>query len=264
MRPADRSVQRPARPEPHPARREAARHAAAVRLALSPERLRRPEGSAARRDAAAGLPQEASSRAPFEFAARAQALRLVPVWRPPPAGTAEAPETACPSGKKKVAGSAPPVASARQAPSLPPEVLAGAYGRAGPQSAVPAGRYARVARPPVAAAHAGVVPRAASDAGVVQRQGAAAAQDAGAVVLLQAARDAAAVLQRVAAARDAEVPRPAAARPSAAPWVFRSGPILPWFPAPRRAARSAHAKRRLRAASRSELTWQAARCEVLS
>src|SRR5258708_4782421 len=56
----------------------------------------------------------------------------------------------------------------------------------------------------------------------------------------------------------------AAARPSAAPWVFRRGPILPWFPARQRAARSAHAMRKLRAASRSVLTWQAARCEVLS
>ena len=133
---------------------------------------------------------------------------------------------------------------------------AGACVRVAPRSGEPAERYARAVRPRGEAAHAEAalaVPRGASDAGVAQPPEAVAASDA------------AEVPQQGAAVRDAEAQQQAAARPSAAPWVFRRGPILPWSaPAPRRAARSAHAMRRLQAASQSEPTWQAARCEVLS
>lgn len=57
--------------------------------------------------------------------------------------------------------------------------------------------------------------------------------------------------------------RPAAGRPSAAPWVFRPVRALP-SPVRRRAVQSAHAMFVSRAASRSERSWQAARCEGLS
>jgi hypothetical protein len=234
--------------------------------------------SVTRRDAAAwsGFRQATASvsEAPFEFAAQGRTLgpgseQAAIAWRPL---AAEAPEMACPSEAKGV-GSAQPVAWAQQALSLPPEV--------------PAARYARVVRPWVEAAHAVAarpVPWAASDAGVAQPREAVAAWDAGVALQREAAVavwDAEAVPQQevVAAAWDAEaVQQPAgaavaawwaqqraAAHPSAAPWVFRRGPILPFAAlAPQRAARSAHAMRRLRAASPSELSWQAARCEVLS
>jgi len=229
--------------------------------------------SAIRRDAAAAPSGFRQAAAQFEFAAQELALQAAAIaWRPPEVGAA-APELACPS-EARVAGSALPVAWVQQALASPPEVPAGARVRVAPRSEGPAERYVRAVRPRVAAAHAAAVPGAASDARVVLPPEEVAASDA-AVLPPEgvAVSDAAVVPQRVAAAvRDAEALRPAAwwalrpagARPSAAPWVFRRGPILPWFPAPQRAARSAHAMRRLRAASRSEQTWQAARCEVLS
>jgi hypothetical protein len=55
----------------------------------------------------------------------------------------------------------------------------------------------------------------------------------------------------------------AAVRPSAAPWVFRRDRALPCL-VRRRAARSARAMRMSQAASPSERSWQAARCEGLS
>ena len=91
-----------------------------------------------------------------------------------------------------------------------------------------------------------------------------------------AALDAAAELQRVAVALlDAEVRRPEAqvlwvarvlrpaGHPSALPSWRREGRYLPW-PAPRRAARSAHAMRKSRTASPSRRSLRAAGCEGLS
>jgi hypothetical protein len=57
--------------------------------------------------------------------------------------------------------------------------------------------------------------------------------------------------------------QPAAVHPSVAPWAFRRARVLPW-PVRRQAARSARAMRRSQAASPSERSWQAARCEGLS
>ena len=54
-----------------------------------------------------------------------------------------------------------------------------------------------------------------------------------------------------------------AAGPSVAPWAFRRDRPLPW-PGRRRAARSARAIFVSQAASPSERSWQAARCEDLS
>ena len=67
----------------------------------------------------------------------------------------------------------------------------------------------------------------------------------------------------VPAARAESVASQPAARPSVGASVFRRGRALPG-PARRRAARSAHAIRMSRAASRSERSWQAARGEGLS
>jgi len=68
--------------------------------------------------------------------------------------------------------------------------------------------------------------------------------------------------QPVAASALSAVSQPAA-RPSAALWAFRRDRVLPW-PVPRPAVRSAPAMRMSQAASRSERSWQAARCEGLS
>jgi hypothetical protein len=62
---------------------------------------------------------------------------------------------------------------------------------------------------------------------------------------------------------DAEVRQPAAEHPSAVRPSWRPGGLLPWL-APRRAVRSARAKRRSRAASPSRQSWRAAGCEGLS
>jgi hypothetical protein len=163
--------------------------------------------------------------------------------------------------------------------SLLPEVSAlpaVACVRVAPRWGQPAEGYARVGQPWAEAAAPDAAQQqevAASDAAAEPRQEVAASgAAAGPRQEAVAVWDVAAAQQPVvgAAVWDAEALRwagldvRAAARPSAAAWVFRRGPILPWFPARQRAARSAHAMRKLRAASRSELTWQATRCEVLS
>jgi hypothetical protein len=165
-----------------------------------------------------------------------------------------------------------PELPATQAQLLPPEACVQMV----PRWARPAERYARAVRSWEPAAHAGAVPLAAQDARGVRRQEAvldgpaepprAAAWDAAAVLPQAAAWDVAGAL-RLAAAWDAELlpagPDVRAARPLAAPSVFRRGQLL-LLPARRRVARSAHAMRNLPVASPSELTWQAARCEGLS
>jgi hypothetical protein len=237
--------------------REAARHAAAARLALSSGRLRRPEVSAARRDAAAAPPgfrprarlamaQAGSAELPFQASLPAAA------WRH---------RAAHPSDARRAEESEPLEPWVWTALSLLPEVsalLAVPWCvRVAPRWGQRAVACARVVRPWAEAAAPDVAQRqevAASDAAAGPRQEAAAVWDAAAAqqpVVGVAARDAEAL-------RLAGLDVRAAVRPSAAAWVFRRGPILPWFPARRRAARSAHAMRKLRAASRSVPTWQAA------
>jgi hypothetical protein len=236
-------------------RREAARHAAAARSELSSARLRPTAVSATRRDAAA--PSGFRPRAPLSMAQAGSAAPLLQAGSPMAAWRHRA---ARPSDARRAEQSEPLEPRARTALLLLPEVSALACAREAPRSGPPAEGYARVVRPWAAAPDAAQQREvAASDAAAEPRQEAVAVL-AAAAVLQQAvaARDAEGVVQRLAGP-DAR----AAARPSAAPWVFRRGLILP-LPAPRRAARSAHAMRKLRAASRSEPTWQAARCEVLS
>jgi hypothetical protein len=143
-------------------------------------------------------------------------------------------------------------AAAQAQRSAEPEVLAG--------QAVPwlpeelAARDVAAVRPRVAG-HAGVAPEAAEarvgaaapqpearGAEVVLRPEAAAQGGVAEVAPQPEARDAAEVLQRAAPGARA------AARPSAAPLVFRRVPALPW-PAPSPAARFAHAMERLQIAS---------------
>jgi len=128
------------------------------------------------------------------------------------------------------------------------------------------------ARQPVAAQEAGVV----SDAEAQPQEVAEAVSGAAAGLQPAAAgvaRDAAAEPQQVEAAEerpDAEAqqpvvrPDPSVRRPVAAPpsWRPEDHPH-PWL-APRRAARSAHAMQRSRAASPSKRSWRAAGCEALS
>jgi hypothetical protein len=95
---------------------------------------------------------------------------------------------------------------------------------------------------------------AASDAGEEPQPAAAQPEvsDAEAVPLPAGARVAvwgAAAAPRLAVRAASVASQPAAARPSAAPWVFRRDRVLPW-PVRRRAARSAHAMRTSQAASR--------------
>ena len=125
-----------------------------------------------------------------------------------------------------------------------------------------------VARQEVSAAAAELQQEAVGVSGAaagLQREAAAAVRDAAEGPLRAAepvgVSDAEAAPQPVAAwVLSASQP---AARPSAAPSVFHQARALPW-PAPRRAARSAHAMRMSQAASPSERSWQAARCEGLS
>ena len=135
--------------------------------------------------------------------------------------------------------------SARQAQSSPREVPVAAYGRAVPQSAVPAAGCAPAVQPWGAAAgsDAELQPAAAVlDAVAVPQQAAVAAVLDVVAVLQQAAGAAvldvvAVLLLGVAAAevRDAEEvlrqgaePVAWALRPAAAPWVCRRGQPLPW------------------------------------
>lgn len=189
-----------------------------------------------------------------------------------------------PSDVRLAASPAQPVSWVPQAPSLPPEVAAVGCEQVVPRSAQPA-EGSRAVLPWAAAA---------SDAGVAQPQavaalGAAAGPPQGAAAVARAAVAeprqvavavawaAVAELRQVAVASGAVAELPlvaaelgvwarqrAAGRPSAAPSAFRRGLTLPSAPGRQRAARSAHAMRRLRAASPSERSWQAARCEGLS
>lgn len=102
------------------------------------------------------------------------------------------------------------------------------------------------------------VAAAVLDAAAVPQPAAVEVSDAAAAPQLAAgavvARGAAEPLSVVRAASVVSLP---AAVPSAAPWVFRRGRLLP-SPARRPAARSRRGKRISRAASRSERSWQAA------
>jgi hypothetical protein len=234
--------------------------------------------------AASPVRQAAAARSCFRrVAAVAAQLSELAWWQGPeaashrPVGAAAAREMASPSAKKAEAAagvaesSAPPVASAR----LPAEGAAVASDAKVRQPEVAEVRPGLSAQqPPGAAAE-----EAVSAAQALPREEAAVELDvrgqppeaAGAVAL-----DAAAELQREAAALlDAEARRPEAAavlavrvllpagRPSALPSWRREGRYLPW-PAPRRAARSAHALRRSRTASPSRRSLRAAGCEGLS
>ncbi len=180
----------------------------------------------------------------------------------------------------RVAGSVQRAAWARPAASLRPEereepaerrsaAAAGASVQAVPLLAVAA--YAELAprqgaaawdvwaaqRPEAAASDVEAVPQRAAEAGldaeVVPQRAAEAARS-----------DAPAEPRRAAARWDVRGRQRAAARPLAAPSAYRRGRALPG-PAPRRAVRFAHSRRRmLRAASRSKRSWQAARDEGLS
>jgi hypothetical protein len=103
-----------------------------------------------------------------------------------------------------------------------------------------------------------VVAAAVLDAEAALRQAEAAASGAEAEPQL-----AAGVVELRLVVRAGSVVSPPAAGPSAAPWVFRRGRLLPW-PARRPAVRSRHGTRMSRAASLSERSWQAARGEGLS
>ena len=199
----------------------------------------------------------------------------------------------------RVAGSVQRAAWARPAASLRPEereepaerrsaaAAAGASVQAVPLLAVAA--YAELApRQGAAAWDVWAVPQRAAEAAGLdaevapQRAVEVAGSDAEAVPLrvAGAARsDAAAGQQRAAEVAELDAPteprraaarwdvrgrQRAAARPLAAPSAYRRGRALPG-PAPRRAVRFAHSKRRmLLAASLSKRSWQAARDEGLS
>jgi hypothetical protein len=114
-----------------------------------------------------------------------------------------------------------------------------------------AGAEPQPAAAEVLGAVAGLQPAEALAAGAEPQQAAVAGVELGAAARQLAAGEVPAVSPR------------AAVRPSAAPWVFRRGRVLLWL-GRRRAARSAHAMRMSQAASRSELSWPAARGEGLS
>jgi hypothetical protein len=126
-----------------------------------------------------------------------------------------------------------------------------------PQAAERAG-----AAPPAVRGVAEVALRAERVWGAEPRQEAAAVW-AG-VVLRQEARDAAGVLLRAAPGAPVEV-LPSAERPSGAAWVCHRDRVRrQGRPVPSPAVRFARAMARLRIASPSELSWQAARAEILS
>jgi hypothetical protein len=153
------------------------------------------------------------------------------------------------------------VATAVSAAAAEPQQVAGAAvsdAVAEPQQAAGAAVSDAAAEPQQAVEAAG--PGVAAG----PQQGAAVAVSGVAAVLRpEAAVVLGAAAQRLAAEPVAWVQRPAVARPSAVPWVFRRGRVRLW-PAPRRAVRFAHAIRSSRTASPSERSWQAARCEGLS
>jgi hypothetical protein len=131
---------------------------------------------------------------------------------------------------------------------------------------VASARLPGVARQEVSAAAAERLRVAAWDAAAEQQR--AAVWDAGeepqqAVGVSGAAAELQPVAASVpSAASRLAVSRPAA-DPSAVPWAFRRARALP-SPVRRRVARSARAMRMSQAASPSERSWQAARCEGLS
>jgi len=246
----------------------------------------RSEAVSARQDAAAAPSsfRQAEGRwsvARFGFAGPAWWQALAAAWRQP-AGVASAQAMASPSEMKAaaVAESVQPAASARQE-LLPAEEVASGSGAKGQPPEVAEAVWVPSARQPGAAEAvsapsvrqpeaAGAVP--ALDAAEEPQQAVGAAEPDG--VAVQPPGAAAEGLP------DAEVPQPgvvgqpapapsvrqpAAEHPSAPPWAYRPGLLLP-FPwlAPRQAARSAHAMRRSRVASPSKQSWRAAGCEGLS
>jgi hypothetical protein len=235
-----------------------------------------------------------------ELSAPASWPALAVAWR----RSAEAAAERVRPSEVRVAGSAQRAAWALPAASLRPEEreepaerrsaeAAGASAQAVPLLAVAA--YAELAprqgaaqRPEEAASDVEAAPQraaeaAGSDAEVApQRVAEAAGSDAEAEpqrVVGAARLDAAGGQQRAAEVAELDAPaeprqaaalwdvrgrQRAAARPLAAPSVYRRDRALPG-PAPRRAVRFAHSKRRmLRAASLSKRSWQAARDEGLS
>jgi hypothetical protein len=183
----------------------------------------------------------------------AWASRSAIAWRPQAVAAAAA-ERVCLSAEKASqlaqvsaqGSSAQPVAWAQWAPLSPPGVSASACVQEAPRSGERAAGYEQAVRPPGEAAHARAVPAVASAAvAAPQRAAAVAVRDVAAAqpqaAAGPAARDAEEVLRLAAPVAWAQ--QQAAARPLAAPSVFRRGPALPWL-APRRAARFAHGMRR--------------------
>jgi hypothetical protein len=231
--------------------------------------------SAVRRDAAA--PSSCCRRVVVAAQRRAVlpelawSWELVPWCRAPVACHPPARATASPSGMKAaaeeagVALSAQPVASAPWVQRPVEAAVAASDAKVRPRVAAEAQPVASARQPGVAeeAAVSGAearLPEVAAGPGaeVVQPREAA-----------EAVRDGAAELRPAGVAEeplDAEVLRPAECRASAVagrPSSRREGHLLPWL-APRRAARSAPAKRRSRTALPSRQLWRAAGCEALS
>jgi hypothetical protein len=113
---------------------------------------------------------------------------------------------------------------------------------------------------------AGAGEHAAAAVAAAQHGAAAVAEEAPASLRAGVAEEVEARVLPRAAAGEAEEPvlLPAAvARPSAAPWAFHPGRVLPW-PAPPRAARFAHTKQCSQIAPLTARWWPAARGEVWS
>jgi len=121
-----------------------------------------------------------------------------------------------------------------------------------------------LARPPVAAGEAALDAGAGPQREAVPRAEQEQPQAAEAVVVLGAAAEPRPVAASAASQQEAAsaVSLPVV-DPSAAPWAFHRVRVLP-SPVRRRAARSARAMFVSQAASPSERSWQAARCEGLS
>ena len=204
-----------------------------------------------------------------------------PAWRQ---------RAARPSGPRQAAASARTEPRVRQAPSWLPEGSVASSARAGLRSEAPAAGYGRAVQPRVAAGRwdapaqrPGVVaaeldaqvrqPGAASELDAPVQAAEAPAAGYGRAVQLRVAAHAELALAAVrwdvqvrqpgAAARDAPV-QLAQARPLAGLSACRRDPAPPSVPVRRRAERIAHMMRKLRAASRSTRSWQAARVEGLS
>jgi hypothetical protein len=210
-----------------------------------------------------------------ELSAPASWPALAVAWR----RSAEAAAERVRPSEVRVAGSAQRAAWALPAASLRPEEreepaerrsaeAAGASAQAVPLLAVAPQRAAEAAGSDAEVAPQRVAEAAGSDAeaepqrvvGAARLDAAGGQQRAAEVAEL----DAPAEPRQAAALWDVRGRQRAAARPLAAPSVYRRDRALPG-PAPRRAVRFAHSKRRmLRAASLSKRSWQAARDEGLS